>query len=70
MPVLDPFVYVQKKLDSNKVPGSLDVPVRPDLCASLREVLDDPRESAVEATMNLQQAARAALMQCVRSLNR
>ena len=44
--VSDPFMYVQKRLDSNKLTGSLIVPLIWDIRTSLTEGLGGLREPA------------------------
>lgn len=43
---LDSFVYVEKKLESNKMTGSLVVPLTLNLSTTLTDVLGDLREPA------------------------
>lgn len=46
--VLDPFIYVQKKVESNYVPGSQIVPLIWDLHTKLMDVVDGLLEPATD----------------------
>ncbi|CAN0271272.1 unnamed protein product, partial [Ascophyllum nodosum] len=66
-PVLAPFMYVQKKLESNNVTGSLVVPLICDLRTGLdseRKALQQPNPSASADVL----AARVLLLPCVEAL--
>ncbi|CAN0217747.1 unnamed protein product [Ascophyllum nodosum] len=66
-PVLAPFMYVQKKLESNNVTGSLVVPLICDLRAGLdseRKALQQPNPGASADVL----AARVLLLPCVEAL--
>ncbi|CAN0378335.1 unnamed protein product [Ascophyllum nodosum] len=66
-PVLAPFMYVQKKLESNNVTGSLVVPLICDLRTGLdseRKALQQPNPGASADVL----AARVLLLPCVEAL--
>ena len=66
--LLDPFMYVQNKLESDKVTGSLVVTIIWDVLTSLRDVLEGFRELAPnEDEVDVLQP-RAMLFPCCQAL--
>ncbi|CAN0450017.1 unnamed protein product, partial [Ascophyllum nodosum] len=66
-PVLAPFMYVQKKLESNNVTGTLVVPLICDLRTGLeleRKTLQQPTPGASADVL----AARVLLLPCIEEL--
>ena len=63
--VSDPFMYVQKRLDSNKLTGSLVVPLIWDIRTSLTEALDGLREPAPDEDEAVISQALAMLLLCI-----
>lgn len=66
--VLDPFTYVQKKPEPDKVIGSLVMPLIWDPRTSLTDVLDDLRDLALDEDEAGALKARAMLLPCVQAL--
>lgn len=67
--VEDPLKYVQKKLESNKMTGSLVVSLISDLRTSLTDVLDNLREPAPdEDKTGVTQIRAMLLLPCTKAL--
>lgn len=66
--VLDPFMYVRKNVESNKVTASFVVLLIWDLRTSFTDVLDDLREATPDKDEDEVSQVRAMLLSCVQAL--